>query len=86
MYYNIKKFIRRFSKWISRFFQKQYISVDLTNKDVLRLADSLNVKIQELEDELKYTKKLAEADETISAKDNEINELKREMREQYYNS
>ena len=28
-------------------------------KDVLRLADSLNVKIQELEDELKYTKKEA---------------------------
>ena len=37
-------------------FPKQYISADL-KKDVLRLADSLNVKIQELEDELKNKKR-----------------------------
>ncbi|MGN0636881.1 MAG: hypothetical protein ACI4J0_00785 [Huintestinicola sp.] len=56
-------------------------------KDVLRLVDSLNVKIQGLENELNYTKKkLAEADETISARDMEIEELKKKMREQYYNS
>lgn len=56
-------------------------------KDVLVFVDDLNKKIYELEEELKYTKKkLAEADETISAKNREIDELKRKAREQYYNS
>lgn len=53
-------------------------------KDVLCLVDSLNTKIYELEQELELTKKkLAEADETISAKDREIAGLKSKMREQY---
>ncbi|MGN1107106.1 MAG: hypothetical protein ACI4RH_10670 [Huintestinicola sp.] len=56
-------------------------------KDVLKLVDKLNTQIYMLEEELKFTKsKLAEADVTISAKNKEIDELKRKMREQYYNS
>lgn len=56
-------------------------------KDVLNYVDKLNQKIFKLENELEYVrKKLAEADEAISAKNREIDDLKKKMREQYYNS
>ena len=48
---------------------------------------SLIKKIFKLENELEYVrKKLAEADEAISAKNRGIDDLKKKMREQYYNS
>lgn len=54
-------------------------------RDVLEYVDQLNQKIFNAENELEYTrKKLAEANELIRAKDREIDELKRKLREQYF--
>ena len=56
-------------------------------KDVLNYVDKLNQKIFKLENELEYVrKKLADSDEAISAKNREIDDLKKKMMEQYYNS
>ena len=56
-------------------------------KDVLNYVDKINQKIFMLENELEYVrKKLADSDEAISAKNREIDDLKKKMREQYYNS
>lgn len=56
-------------------------------KDVLLYVDNLNKKIYDLENEIGYLKKkLSEANEALAVKDREIDGLKKQIREQYYNS
>ena len=72
---------------VERGFLKTATFGGFDKKDVLEYVDQLNQKIFNAETELEYTrKKLAEANEVIMAKDREICELKKQIREQYYNS